>query len=321
MPSGITDYRAPEGSQDDRVGSPRPAKRTRTKLPVHNSRDSAGLEFVNLSALNLELSPTEFTRIPPAFSRSTSSSISEEASLWDLQDESSSIYTELSSLQDDSVQPVHLDGEDRCSPYPTPSEFTVADVTDDSEPWSPDAVSPLTYFSEDCNLPHSDQLGTLPSLFNVTPMPREDFTLGTTLSPVHNSLFQTPFEEQHAKGGPDVCPSPFETPDPADTADIFATYADHSSFHGIWTEGSFATLPPLMDLVDPELLTDISPAGEMEGAVTEPLSRGQGGSSHGRPAQLAAIDEDEDIWEVEALLCKMEAREKSSLPCEVERLS
>jgi hypothetical protein len=57
-------------------------------------------------------------------------------------------------------------------------------------------------------------------------------------------------------------------------------------------------------LVDPELQTDISPAGEVKGAVTEPLSRGQGGNSHGKPAQLSAIDEDEDIWEVEALLAK-----------------
>lgn len=70
-----------EESQDDGVGSPRPAKKTRTKFPtdrISNSvvrpEDSAGLEFVHLSALDLEPSS-------PAFSRSTSSSTSGEDNL------------------------------------------------------------------------------------------------------------------------------------------------------------------------------------------------------------------------------------------------
>lgn len=109
----------------------------------------------------------------------------------------------------------------------------------------------------------------------MPPPVREEFTLDTTLSPAYNSLFQPLCEEQRAKGRNDVCPSPFEAPDPADAADAFATYADHGLFYGIWTEGSLATVPSLMELVDPELRTDISPAGEMEGAVTEPLSRGK----------------------------------------------
>jgi hypothetical protein len=85
------------------------------------------------------------------------------------------------------------------------------------------------------------------------------------------------------------------TPDPTDTADTFATYTDYSSFYGIWTEGSFATVPSLIELVDPELQTTILFAGEIEGAVVELLSRGQGGSSYGSPAQLSVIDKDEDI--------------------------
>ncbi len=41
-----------------------------------------------------------------------------------------------------------------------------------------------------------------------------------------------------------------------------------SSSHGIWSEGSFAIVPSLMELVDPELQTDMSPAGETSLATT-----------------------------------------------------
>jgi len=141
---------SPEGSQDDGIASSRPAKKQRTKLPagristsVDNSEDPASLKFVNLSALRFKPSRTDLTGTPPAFSKSASPSTSEEDSLWDQQDDSSSIYTGLSSLEDDPVQLACPDGEDPGSRYLTLSEFTMADATDSFEPWSPDLVSPL----------------------------------------------------------------------------------------------------------------------------------------------------------------------------------
>lgn len=235
---------SPEESQDDGVGSPRPAKKTRTKFPtdrisnsVVRSGDSAGLGFVHLSALHLEPSS-------PTFSRSTSSSTSGEDSLWDQQKDCSSTCTGLSSLLDDA----NLDGEDRSSPCPTPSESTVADVPDDSEPWSPDIVSPPAYFSEDFNLPHSDQPGTPSSLFNVTPIPLEECPSDTAPSPIYSNSFQLPFEKQRSKEGPNIRP------------DIFATRTNHSLFQGETTEDSFAAAPPLfsipLDLVHPDPVAD-----------------------------------------------------------------
>lgn len=66
--------------------------------------------------------------------------------------------------------------------------------------------------------------------------------------------------------------------------------------------------PPLfnipLELVDPELQTDISPPGHMKGVVTESLSSSQRGSGDGEAGEPATINKEDDIWEVEVLLAK-----------------
>lgn len=118
---------SPEESQDDRVGSPRSTKKTRTKLPpdwmsnsVHPFEDLASLDFTTCA---LDLEP----------SMSTSSSTSKEDGIWDWQDDCLSIYTRLLSLGDND----HLDSEDRCFPCPTLLESTAADDSGYFEPLGP----------------------------------------------------------------------------------------------------------------------------------------------------------------------------------------
>jgi len=59
-----------------------------------------------------------------------------------------------------------------------------------------------------------------------------------------------------------------------------------------------------MESIHPEFRTNLSSAEDMEGVVTGLHLVGQGGTNDRRPPKAAAIDKEDNTWEVKALLAK-----------------
>ncbi|KAK3939116.1 hypothetical protein QBC46DRAFT_365016 [Diplogelasinospora grovesii] len=113
----------------------------------------------------------------------------------------------------------------------------------------------------------------------------------TALSSICDNMFQTILDERRDGRPSDIRPPLSEISGLVNPADVSAPHGDQGA------------MDP-MDLVDLELRPDTSSAEHMEGVATESLSGGQGGGDDGGAGRPAAIDEKEDIWEVEALLAK-----------------
>lgn len=127
------------------------------------------------------------------------------------------------------------------------------------------------------------------------------------LSLICHDMCQTTLEDGREGTTSDIQPPLSEISDPVDSTDIIAAHGNQGAFPGQWANESLRTTSILstvpMELVDPDLGSDSS-AEEMEGMVTESRSFGQGGSDDSGALNPTAIDEEDDIWEVEALLAK-----------------
>ncbi len=125
------------------------------------------------------------------------------------------------------------------------------------------------------------------------------------MSLICHDMFQTCLEERRNESRSDIRLPPSNIS--ADARDITA-HGSPGAFQGQWTNENIRATPPLstvpMELVDPELRTDTSSAKHMEGVVTESLSASKGCDDDKEVPKPTVIDEEGDIWEVEALLAK-----------------